>query len=182
MDSFDWLDELKLRLSWGTVGNVLSINPYGTSIYLSQMNAVFNEKVVSGYTSANAVNQNLKWESTEKKNIGFDFSMFRNSLYAIVDFYIEDTKDLLFQQPIASSVGLTGSPYINAGHVRNTGIDFEIGYRRTIGDWKFDVNFNASHVHNEGLDLDGRDLTTSGIKEGYPIGSFYGYISNGRLK
>ncbi len=182
MDSFDWLDELKLRLSWGTVGNVLSINPYGTSIYLSQMNAVFNEKVVSGYTSANAVNQNLKWESTEKKNIGFDFSMFRNSLYAIVDFYIEDTKDLLFQQPIASSVGLTGSPYINAGHVRNTGIDFEIGYRRTIGDWKFDVNFNASHVHNEVLDLDGRDLTTSGIKEGYPIGSFYGYISNGIIR
>lgn len=182
MDSFDWLDELKLRLSWGTVGNVLSIAPYGTSIYLSQQNAVFNEKVVAGYTFANAVNTDLKWESTEKKNIGLDFSMFRNSLYVVVDFYIEDTKDLLFNQPIATSVGLSGSPYINAGHIRNTGIDFEIGYRRTIGDWKFDVNFNASHVHNEVIDLDGRDLTTSGIMEGYPIGSFYGYVSNGIIR
>lgn len=182
MDSFDWLDELKLRLSWGTVGNVLSIDPYGTSIYLSQQNAVFNEKVVAGYTFANAVNTDLKWESTEKKNIGLDFSMFRNSLYVVVDFYIEDTKDLLFNQPIATSVGLSGSPYINAGHIRNTGIDFEIGYRRTIGDWKFDVNFNASHVHNEVIDLDGRDLTTSGIMEGYPIGSFYGYVSNGIIR
>ena len=99
-----------------------------------------------------------------------------------MDFYIEDTKDLLFNQPIATSVGLSGSPYINAGHIRNTGIDFEIGYRRTIGDWKFDVNFNASHVHNEVIDLEGRDLTTSGIKEGYPIGSFYGYVSNGIIR
>lgn len=182
MDRFDWLDELKLRLSWGTVGNVLSIDPYGTSIYLSQMNAVFNEKVVSGYTSATAVNTDLKWESTEKKNIGLDLSVLRNSLYFVFDFYIEDTKDLLFQQPIPSSVGLSGSPYINAGHIRNTGIDFEIGYRRSIGDWKFDINFNASHVHNEVIDLDGRDLATSGIKEGYPVGSYYGYISNGIIR
>lgn len=182
MDAFEWLDELKLRLSWGTVGNVLSIDPYGTSIYLSQQNAVFNEKVVAGYTFANAVNTDLKWESTEKKNIGLDFSMFRNSLYVVVDFYIEDTKDLLFNQPIATSVGLSGSPYINAGHIRNTGIDFEVGYRRTIGDWKFDVNFNASHVHNEVIDLEGRDLTTSGIMEGHPIGSFYGYVSNGIIR
>lgn len=182
MDAFDWIDELKLRLSWGTVGNVLSINPYGTSVYLSQLNAVFNEKVVAGYTSANAVNTDLKWESTEKKNIGLDLSLFRNSLYFVVDFYIEDTKNLLFNQPIATSVGLIGSPYINAGHIRNTGIDFEVGYRRTIGDWKFDINVNASHIHNEVIDLEGRDLTTSGIKEGYPIGSFYGYVSNGIIR
>ena len=182
MDAFNWLDELKFRLSWGKVGNVLSINPYGTSVYLSQQNVVFNEKVVAGYTFANAVNTDLKWESTEKKNIGLDLSMFGNSFYVVMDFYIEDTKDLLFNQPIATSVGLSGSPYINAGHIRNTGIDFEIGYRRTIGDWKFDVNFNASHVHNEVIDLEGRDLTTSGIKEGYPIGSFYGYVSNGIIR
>lgn len=182
MDAFDWLDEWKLRLSWGKVGNVLSINPYGTSVYLSQQNAVFNEKVVAGYTFANAVNTDLKWESTEKKNIGFDFSILRNSVYFVVDFYMEDTKNLLFNQPIATSVGLSGSPYINAGHIRNTGVDFEIGYRRTMGDWKFDVNFNASHVHNEVIDLEGRDLTTSGIQEGYPISSFYGYISNGIIR
>ncbi|NDV84023.1 TonB-dependent receptor [Bacteroides sp. 51] len=182
MSGLEWMNELKLRLSWGKVGNVLSIDPYGTSIYLNQRNAVFNQKVVSGYSFTNAVNQDLKWESTEKKDIGFDLSMLNNRLYVVFDYYIEDTKNLLFNQPIASSVGLMGSPYINAGHVRNRGIDFEIGYRQTINNWKFDVSFNASHIKNEVIDLEGRDLDTSGIKEGYPIGSFYGYVSNGIIR
>lgn len=182
MSDLNWLNEFKFRLSWGKVGNVLSIDPYGTSVYLTQQNAVFNEKVTAGYSFTNAVNKDLKWESTEKKNIGFDLSMFNNTFYMVFDYYIEDTKNLLFNQPIATSVGLMGSPYINAGHIRNKGVDFEVGYRRTFGDWKFDVNINASHVHNEVIDLEGRDLITSGIKEGYPIGSFYGYVSNGIIR
>lgn len=179
MDRFDWLDEMKIRASIGKVGNVLSIMPYGTSDYLSQMDGVFNEKVVPGYTSATSVNTDLKWESTTKKNIGIDFNILNSRIYFVSDFYIEDTYDLLFQQPIAPSVGLTGSPYVNAGHVRNTGFDIELGYRHFTGDWKYDISTNLSHVKNEAIDLEGRDLVTSGIKEGYPIGSFYGYLSDG---
>ena len=179
MDSCEWLDELKLRASWGVVGNVLSLSTYGTSLYLSQQNAVINEAVTSGYSSVNAVNSDLKWESTSKKDIGLDFSVFGNKLYFVTDFYVEDTNNLLFSQPIPMSTGLSGSPYINAGHVRNTGIDFEAGYRQSFGDWFVDANFNISHVDNRVVDLEGRDLTTSGIAEGYPIGSYFGYISDG---
>ena len=179
LSSADWLDELKVRLSWGEVGNVLSVSAYGTSVYLSQMNAVLNQAVTSGYTSANAVNKDLKWESTSKKDIGFDFAAFGNKMYLAADFYIEDTKNLLFQQPIAPSVGLSGSPYINAGHVRNIGFEMEAGYRQRFGDWYVDLGLNLSHVNNKVIDLEGRDLVTSGIKEGYPIGCWYGYISDG---
>lgn len=182
MNKFDWLSELKLRASWGKVGNVLSISPYGTAIYLSQMNAVMNDQVTVGYSAANAVNTDLKWESTEKKNIGLDINLLNNSIYLVGDFYIEDTHDLLFNQPIPYSVGLSGSPFINAGHVRNTGVDIELGYRKTAGDWSYDFNVNLSHVLNEVIDLEGRDLMTSGIKEGFPIGSYFGYKTNGLIR
>ncbi len=179
LDSVEWLDELKLRASWGVVGNVLSIGTYGTSSYLSQQNAVLNEAVTSGYSSINAVNSDLKWESTAKKDVGLDLTILGNKLYFITDFYVEDTHNLLFSQPIPMSTGLSGSPYINAGHVRNTGIDLEVGYRQKIGDWYVDADLNFSHVRNRVIDLEGRDLTTSGIAEGYPIGCYYGYISDG---
>jgi len=182
MKSVQWLDELKLRASWGKVGNILSISEYGTSIYLSQQHAVLNEVVTPGYSSINAVNTDLKWESTAKKDIGIDLTAFGNRFFIISDFYIEDTKDLLFEQPIPYSAGLSGSPYINAGHVRNKGLDLEVGFRQSLGDWYMDASLNFSHVNNKVVDLMGRDLTTSGIKEGYPIGMYYGYISDGIIR
>jgi len=182
MENFNWLNELKLRMSYGTVGNVQSITPYGTAVYLSQKNAVFNQKVTVGYTFANAVNTNLKWESTTKKNLGLDISVLRNRLYFIGDYYEEDTRDLLFEQPIPYSVGLSGSPYINAGLVRNRGFDIELGWRDVVSDWKYDINANFTHVKNKVIDLEGRNLMTSGIKEGYPVRSFFGYKSNGLIR
>ncbi|KAA6342208.1 TonB-dependent receptor SusC [termite gut metagenome] len=187
MQQFNWLNELKLRASWGTVGNVLSIAPYGTATYLSQRNAVLNQQVVVGYTAANAVNTDLKWESTTKKNIGLDVTLLKSTVYLMSDFYIEDTHDLLFGQPIATSVGLSGSPYVNAGHIRNTGIDLELGYKKTIGDWSYDVNANLSHVTNKVIDLEGRGLmidtnNNTAIEEGYPVGSFFGYKTNGLIR
>jgi TonB-linked SusC/RagA family outer membrane protein len=182
MENFNYINELKLRMSYGTVGNVQSITPYGTAVYLSQRNAVFNQKVTVGYTFANAVNTNLKWESTTKKNLGLDISVLRNRLYFIGDYYEEDTRDLLFEQPIPYSVGLSGSPYINAGHVRNRGFDIELGWRESVSDWKYDINVNFTHIKNKVIDLEGRNLMTSGIKEGYPVRSFFGYKSNGLIR
>lgn len=179
LDGAGWLDELKIRASVGEVGNVQSISAYGTAFYLSSQNAVFNEKVTSGYSSITAVNTDLKWESTIKKDIGFDLNVLKNKLYFVGDFYVEDTHNLLFTQPIPTSTGLSGSPYINAGHVRNIGFDFEAGYRQSFGDWHVDATLNLSHVTNEVIDLEGRDLRTSGVAEGYPIGSWFGYVSDG---
>lgn len=179
---YSFLDELKIRSSWGKVGNVLGLNAYGTAVSLSQWNYIMNQQAVLGYTFAEAVNTDLKWESTGKLNLGADVSLFRNSLYLIADYFIEDTRDLLFPQPIPLSVGLVGSPFINAGHVRNKGIEFEIGHRKKMTNWSYDLGFNFSHVKNEVIDLEGRDLRTSGIQEGYPIGTFFGYRANGIIR
>ena len=88
MDAFNWLDELKFRLSWGKVGNVLSINPYGTSVYLSQQNAVFNEKVVAGYTFANAAEIMQTYEGWSANDIA-DFKTW------IVNVFASKNKDFL---------------------------------------------------------------------------------------
>ena len=177
----DWLNELKLRASWGETGNALSVSTYGTIASLSARNYPMNQQPSQGYTMASAVNTDLKWESTEKKNIGLDITVLNNSTYLIADVYIEDTRDLLFTQPIPLSTGLTGSPFINAGHIRNTGIELELGFRRRAGDWYYSASANLHHFKNEVIDLEGRDLRTSGIVEGYPLRSFFGYRSNGLI-
>ena len=182
MDNLGWLDELKLRASWGLTGNVLSISTYGTIASLTARNYPMNQQPSQGYTMSSAVNSDLQWESTEKKNLGLDITVFKNSLYLISDFYIQDTYDLLFTQPIPGSTGLTGSPYINAGQIRNTGIEFEVGYKKSVGDWYYKVSANITHAKNEVIDLEGRDLRTEGIVEGYPLRSFFGYKSNGLIR
>jgi len=182
MDKFSWLDELKLRVSWGVTGNVLSVGTYGTVASLTARDYPMNEQPSQGYTMSSAVNTDLKWESTEKKNLGLDITVLKNSLYLISDFYIQDTYDLLFPQPIPGSTGLTGSPFINAGQIRNTGVEFEIGYRKNVGDWYYNVSANITHFKNKVIDLEGRDLRTEGIVEGYPLRSFFGYKTNGLIR
>ncbi len=179
MDGASFIDDLKLRASWGSVGNAQSISTYGTIATLAQWNYVLNQQQAQGYTLASAVNADLKWESSTKKNIGLDGVLLNNQVYFSADYFIEDTYDLLFRQPITASTGLAGSPFINAGQVRNTGYELDLGYRKNVNDWSFDFNVNLSHVANEVIDLEGRDLRTSGIVEGYPMRSFFGYKSNG---
>lgn len=175
----DFINDLKLRVSYGTLGNILSVGPYGTISTLSDRRSVINQAPAKGYTLMNAVNSDIKWESSAKKNVGIDFTGLNNKLYSTIDFFIEDISDLIFSEPIAYSTGLSGTPLINAGEIRNTGYELELGYRGKKSDWTYDFSFNLSHVKNEVVDLKGRDLRTSGLVEGYPVGSFFGYKSNG---
>lgn len=178
----DWLNELKMRASWGTVGNVLSIGTYGTQASLTNWNYARNEDIAQGYTLATAVNKDLVWESTEKKNFGLDFELLSNKIYGSADFFIEDTRDLLFAQPIPNSAGLVGNPFVNAGHIQNRGIELDLGYRYMSTNWRYSVSGNLTKAKNEVMDLEGRDLETSGIVEGHPLRSYYGYISNGLIR
>jgi TonB-linked SusC/RagA family outer membrane protein len=182
MNDIDWLSDLKLRASWGTIGNVQSIDTYGTTTSLSQWNYHLNQQPVIGYTLADAVNTDLVWESTTKKNIGLDAYFLNNQIYLVGDFFIEDTNDLLFRQPLPYSTGYAGTPFINAGLVRNTGIDLELGYRKSFGDWSLNISANISHFKNEVIDLEGRDLRASGIEEGKPLFTSFGYKTNGIIR
>lgn len=182
MNDIDFIDDLKVRASYGTLGNILSISEYATSASLASRQAVIDQGGASSYTLTNAVNADLKWERSEKKNIGIDVTMLNSKLYATVNGFVEDTYNQLFKDPLAPSTGLPGYPYINAGEVRNTGFELELGYRDQKGDWSYDVNANMSYVKNEVTDLGGRDLRTSGLVVGEPLKSFYGYKSDGLIK
>ncbi|MDD4189885.1 MAG: TonB-dependent receptor [Mangrovibacterium sp.] len=178
----DFVDDLKLRVSYGTLGNILSIDPYGTIATLSDKKSVIDQAPAKGYTLTDAVNSALKWESSAKKNVAIDFTGLGNRLYSTIEYFIEDISNLLFNEPIAWSTGLSGTPMINAGKIRNRGYELELGYRGKKSDWTYDVSFNLSHVKNEVVDLEGRDLRTSGLVEGYPARSFFGYKSNGIIR
>lgn len=179
MSNASFIDDLKLRASFGVVGNALGLPEYATSASLSARRAVLSQAGALGYTLTDAINRDLIWEETEKANFGFDVTALNSKVYANFDYFIENTYDLLFDAPIANSNGKSVSPFINAGQVRNNGFEVLLGYRTKKGDWTYDASINLSHVKNEMVDLEGQDLSTSGLVEGYPVNSFYGYKSNG---
>ncbi len=178
MDNVGFIDDLKLRASVGVVGNVLGLDNYA-SPSLNDRRAVLSEGGALGYTLTNAINQKLVWEETQKTNFGTDITAFNSKVYANFDYFIENTYRQIFNDPIAPSNGLSGTPFVNGGQVRNKGFELLLGYRTKKGDWNYDASINLSHVKNEVIDLEGRDMKTEGNVEGYPVNSFFGYKTNG---
>jgi TonB-linked SusC/RagA family outer membrane protein len=179
MGGVTFVNDLKLRASIGSVGNVNALSNYATVSALDAYPYAGGQQIVPGYTYSDAVNTNITWETTVKKNIGIDATFFKDHVYTNFDFYIEDTEDIIFQRPITESAGKGTDPFVNAGKVRNKGVELLLGYVTTVNDWNFDFNFNLAANRNEVIDLDGADLSTSGIIEGYPVRSFFGYKTDG---
>lgn len=179
MSGVGFVNDLKIRASIGSVGNVNALGNYATVSALDSYPYAAGQQIVPGYTYSDAVNTDITWETTLKKNVGIDATVLNNHIYTNLDFYIEDTDDIIFQRPIAESAGKSTDPFVNAGKVRNKGIEVVLGYVTTVKDWTFDFNFNIAANRNEVIDLDGADLSTSGIIEGYPVRSFFGYKTNG---
>ncbi len=190
----NWLDELKLRYSYGTAGN--------NNIPANQINRVYSGNSTSWISMGNTYyttgtvmsNPDLKWETTMTHNIGLDFSLFQGKLSGSVEVYQNDTKDLLIEFPIAGSGYET--QYRNIGSTRNRGIEVSLNLpivRRT----NFDLTFNANIAfnQNEVTSLGGLNRieyatmwastevgTDFIVEEGLPIGSMYGYRNDGRYE
>ena len=182
MNDIPFITDLKLRGSIGELGNVLVLGSYQTVPSLDSRNYVLNQSPAQGYSLASAINRDIKWESTTKKNIGLDGSFFNDQLYTTLDYFVENTRDLLFNENIPESTGLQGAPPINAGEVNNAGIEAVIGVRKRSGGWWYDVNINLTHVKNKVVDIGDRDLRDQGTVEGFPLRSFFGYKSNGLIR
>lgn len=182
MSNISFVSDLKLRGSIGELGNVLPLGLYQTVPALDVRNYVLNQAASQGYSLSTATNPRIKWESTTKKNIGVDASFFNDQVYTTLDYFMENTHDLLFNENLPESTGLQGAPPINAGEVKNTGVEAIIGVRKTSGDWWYDVNVNLTHVKNEVVDIGDRDLRDQGTVEGFPLRSFFGYRSSGLIR
>lgn len=185
-----FVDNLKIRLGWGQVGNQnISENAFRTLIAGGNARRyLFGNTIVQGYAPINIGNSGLTWEKTESTNLGFDFSMLNTRISGSIDLYTKKTKDMLLRLPVPLSTGLPGSPWTNAGDVENKGFEFYSTYRNNWDELKYSISVNASSYRNRILSLGGGEPIMGGEQRlgyttktmvGHPIGEFFGYIVDG---
>jgi TonB-linked SusC/RagA family outer membrane protein len=188
MPQSDFLTDLKFRFGYGEVGNQ-AIPNYS---FGSAMNTV-NTEFGTGYRSARISNPNLKWEATVQRNIGMDLSLWNGRADLTVDVYQKDTRDMLLQVPIPNYLGGSGgpaSPYANTGKMENKGIEVVLNTRNVNkGTFSWSTDFTFTLNRNKVVSLERnftRNLywysefqTVTNTVEGQPIGSFYGYETEG---
>jgi TonB-linked SusC/RagA family outer membrane protein len=170
MQNLNWLDNLKLRASWGQLGNQ-NVGTYPYQNVLSTTQYPFSS-LESGARLTRLVDQTLKWETTSVTDIGVDASIKNGLLSLTVDWYNKITDDILYSIPVPASVGLS-APTVNGGKMKNTGWDFELGHANQVGEFRYDITGNISFYKNEVLDIISPTLATNTVQEGIPYGSWY---------
>lgn len=182
-DTRSWLDMLKLRASWGKLGNQ-NINSYyvGSDILSTGNNYSFGGTLASGVAIRDLTNKKVSWETTTQTDFGFDVN-FSNGIWATFDYFIKKTDDILMQTPIPLTMGNLSRPYANVGKVENKGFELTLGYNKMFANGlKLKTNANFSHIKNKITDLNGASPIINSPKvqkEGYAINSFYGYVQDG---
>lgn len=205
-DTSSWLYDLKLRASWGQTGNQeisntarytlyqavygdsnFGGNSFGTSYDIAGTNG--GQILQSGFKRVQIGNDDIKWETTTQTNIGVDFSFFNNSLYGSFDYYHKNTKDILLYMAGIAAMGEGCSMWINAGEMKNNGVELNLGYRNSIGDFSYDITANLGTYRNEITKLPetvaaNGDFGGNGVKSviGHPMGAQVGYVFDGIFK
>lgn len=186
MESIKGVKNIKLRASYGTLGNQdIGLFKYVSSVS-SGWDYTFDGELVPGYNSSTYPNTDITWEKTTTLNVGTDFSflLYGGNMDFTFDWYIKDTEDILLTLPIPRIVGLWPSE-TNAGKVRNEGWEVSLSYRNYSNEIGYNIGFNLSDVKNEVVDLAGLSPIIDNfriLKEGHPIWSSYGWQSNGLFK
>ena len=173
----NWLSHLKLRASWGRNGSTASLGGYQWNVSIGNIGhlAVGDNNVfyyINGYAPSSTGNRELKWETSEQKNIGIDARFLNNRLTLSADYFNKKTKDLIVSGIKASTVvGNTFSP-VNAGNVTNKGLEIELGWQDKIGDFSYSIRGNiatlkneVTHIHESLSAIDGTSLLTYGAIE-----------------
>lgn len=178
----DLVSELKLRGSWGRLGNQDVVGNYPAIFAVDPgQDYSFNQTLAPGVAPINGANPNITWESTTTTDLGIDAALFRNKLTINAGYFIRNTNDILMQLPIGAPYSLK-APYQNAAAVRNKGWEFSLGYNGSIHKLHYSVNANATFIKNAITDLKGAGPIIDGAtfkQVGYPIDGFYGYIAEG---
>lgn len=207
MQKASWIDDLKLRASWGQTGNQEISNVarytlyesnygeaafgggnYGTSYDMQGTNG--GRTLESGFKRNQLGNDGIKWETTTQTNLGIDYSFFRSTLYGSFDWYFKKTKDILVEMDGIGVMGEGSSQWINAGEMENKGIEFNIGYRNSTNfGLKYDITANIGTYRNKITDLPATVAANgtfggNGVKSviGHPMGAQVGYVADGIFK
>jgi hypothetical protein len=176
-------------LGWGRTGNeeLASNDIYPAVPTYAYGNTMLGGNLYSTAYESRYVNDQLQWATVTNYELGIEAGFLNNLIGFELSLYKKKTDDMLLYLPIQGVIGM-GAPAQNAGSVENTGFDLSIFHNKTINkDWSYAVNFNVAYVKNEITDMCG----TEGVDpdnskfwrlEGYPIGSFYGYVADGLFK
>ena len=193
----DVLNTAKLRFGWGKVGNQSSIDNYAFQNLISS-NAQYAylygkpEVLYQGAVAVNLGNIDVKWEATESTNIGIDLGFLNGKLNLSAEYYSKTTKDMLLVEPIPYFLGFETGPTTNVGSAKNSGIEAQLEWRDKIGkDFNYNFGANISTIKNEMLSLGtSKSIAGATIRNGsatntivgQPIGSFWGYQTNGLVQ
>ncbi|MEL7588142.1 MAG: TonB-dependent receptor [Prolixibacteraceae bacterium] len=189
MKNIDFINECKLRASYGFSGNQ-TIAVGATKSRLGSTGTVLNESIQIGYIQENIGNSNLHWETTRQTNLGFDMAFLKSRVTFGFEYYNKRTEDLLISLTIPPSNGF-GSYNTNQGSVENKGYEFDLKGKLLTGKLKWTMGGNISFNRNKIIDLGGVDSFMGSAfpvvggqslhiaKVGHPIGAFYGYRIEG---
>lgn len=191
----NWINDIKFRAGFGTVGN----NRIDDYLYLTTFRNDLlyygiNNQLVPAYTSTALVNQALRWESLENTNLGFDLTLFRNKVDLSIDYYVNNSRDLLLNVPVASTYGYA-TQLQNIGKTQNRGIEFQLNVnvlkRKNIFNWTTSLNmsFNRNEVRALGVNQNqffpAPSWGVSGqptdyiVRIGDPVGTMWGLVNDG---
>jgi len=156
LEGLTWLSDLKLRGSWGMMGNQISLSS-ANQYYLygggaGETNYDLNGAVSSslqGFRPTRIGNEGAKWETNITTDIGFETTLLNDKLTFVFDWYLKQTQDLLYQLELPGQSGNAEAPYVNIAEMKNTGFDIELGYRDNFGDLGFNGNLTLTTYNNE---------------------------------
>lgn len=190
------LNFLKFRASYGILGNDRIPDFRFVSLLNGEGTYVIDDQLVFGTAIGAVSNPEIRWEKQKTFDVGLDANFFKNQIDITFDYYKKRTEDLLVVPQVSGLLGTTapgsGAPVVNAGIVENQGFEFSIGYTKVVNDdLKFNVRYNVSTLDNNvvSVSADGDFLSggsfgvgqdpPSRMEEGFPIGYFRGFVTNG---
>jgi len=209
MKNYQWISDLKLRAGYGVTGNQDLANiPNGNYLFTQVIYPDIiryplgpDSKIFSAAApTLGLANPNLRWESVTQANIGLDVALFQNSITMNVDAFLKQSSGILIPVSINALSGVQNAPFFtnpsyfkNAGDVRNMGIEASITYRNEKNAFKFSISPNFTLVENKVIKLEGEAAAGSSVnipnadgrirtQAGHPIGSFYGYVTDGIIQ
>ena len=185
MQQFKSISDLKLRTSYGVLGNqaippyqsLALVGPFGQGVF----NSANGPEVYTGNEPLSYVNAALRWETTRQFDLGIELSMFNNRISLTGDYYQKKTNDLLLSSPIPSTSGFT-STLLNIGNIENHGIEIDLRTINLKGKLDWNTAFNFSINRNQVTNLNATtDILMGGLllRKGEAIGTFYGYQFDG---
>ncbi len=187
----EWVNDIKVRVGYGETGNQDGIDNYAYYTRLKTGQYVFNGTPVSTLYPLVMANPSVKWETVKQFNAGIDLALLRQRVHLTLDAYLKNTSNMLVPMsvPITTGYSDTEVPSINAGKVRNQGVELTLSTRNFTGAFEWNTDLNVSYNENKVIRMNdgialfvGDDINMTKVRvsaEGKPVGAFYGYVTNG---